>query len=260
MAEPEQPPQEPAAEEKKEPEPAKEPEAAKEPEPAKEPEAAKAPEEKLEKVEEEKEGDKEKAEGEEEEGDEEEEEEEEDDEEEEEESSEEDTTAAEAAAAKQKSMSKFNLLHEFIEQTNRFLIQFDELVEKRDQHKSLYLAHVNPLRERLVTLLLRFIQNELPRDDYLYKHIKCCEEEPLNNEEFAEHYEEVHKKDDESKSFSEISSIDDFQHTCNHYIAEGKVVNVDLLFKLRRLLRKSNTALGGVMLDTSDAIKASMDK
>lgn len=258
MAEPEtekeaQPTAEPVVEEKKEPEEKKEAEEKKE------------PEEKLEKVEEEKEEDKKEEEGEEE-GDGEEEDggedEEEEEEEEEEESSEDEAIAAavaEAAAKKQKSKAIFNHLHAFLKQTNSFLTQFDDLTEKRDQHKTLYLAHVNPLRESLVALLLRYMQNELPRDDYLYKHIKCCEEGPLNNEEFAEHYEEVHKKDDEGKSLPEISAIDDYHQICKDYYAEGIVVNVDLLYKLRRLLRKSNTALGGVILDTSEAILHSMD-
>lgn len=174
----------------------------------------------------------------------------------EEESSEEEAPVA----VKAKPKSKFILLHEFIRETDKFLARFDDLVENRDQQKTLYLARTNPLRETLVTLLLRFIQNELPRDDYLYKHIKCCDEEPLNNEEFAEHYEEAHKKDDEGKTSPELDAIGAYNDVCKFYIAEGKVVNVDLLFKLRRLLRKTNTVMGAVLLDTSDAIAAQMIK
>ncbi|EAT37891.1 AAEL010180-PA [Aedes aegypti] len=181
---------------------------------------------------------------------------------EEEESSEEEAPPAPQPApkSKEKAKSKFVLLHEFIRETDNFLARFDDLVENRDQQKTLYMARTNPLRETLVTLLLRFIQNELPRDDYLYKHIKCCDEEPLNNEEFAEHYEEAHKKDDEGKTSPELDAITAYNEVCKFYIAEGKVVNVDLLFKLRRLLRKTNTVMGGVLLDTTEAIAAQMKK
>lgn len=169
-------------------------------------------------------------------------------------------SSEEELPVKEKPMAKFTLMHEFIKETDNFLARFDDLVENRNQQKTLYLARTNPLRETLVALLLRFIQNELPRDDYLYKHIKCCDEEPLNNEEFAEHYEEAHKKDDEGKSTPELDAISAYHDVCKFYIAEGKIVNVDLLFKLRRLLRKSNTVMGGVILDTSEAIAAQMKK
>lgn len=183
----------------------------------------------------------------------------EDAEEEEEEEEEEESSEEEEPVVKPPEKPKpYAMMHEFVRETENFLARFDELVEKRNEQKTLYLARTNPMRESLVALLLRFIQNELPRDDYLYKHILCCGDEPLNNEEFAEHYEEAHKKDDEGKSSPELDVIAAYNDTLRAYIAEGKVVNVDLLFKLRRLLRKSNTVMGGVLLDTTDAIAAQM--
>lgn len=62
----------------------------------------------------------------------------------------------------------------FLAETNKFLLMYDDLVENKDKHKSVFLCAVNELRERLVTLLQRYILHTMVKEDFLYKHIVCC--------------------------------------------------------------------------------------
>ncbi|EDS35021.1 conserved hypothetical protein [Culex quinquefasciatus] len=142
-------------------------------------------------------------------------------------------------------INKFELLHEFEKKTEDYLNNFDDLVENRARCRSMYLKLLNPLRESIVALLLRYIQNDLPRDDYLYQHIKCCDEtpEPLNREDFEAHYKEVHKQANKGIELLEEPIIKDYHRAVKMYLARGVVSNVELMFKLRRLLRKTNTVL-----------------
>ncbi|XP_055642882.1 uncharacterized protein LOC129779431 [Toxorhynchites rutilus septentrionalis] len=139
--------------------------------------------------------------------------------------------------------TKFELYHEFIQVTKDFLNQYDRMVENRTKYRTLYLVHLNRFRGTLITLLHQFILNQLPRDDYLYQHIKCCGEEMLNNEEFAVHYKEAHRKADKVISLPEMDEIRAYHKACKRYIRDGRVVNDKLLLLLRRLLRKTNTIL-----------------
>uniref|UniRef100_A0A182J2D8 Uncharacterized protein n=1 Tax=Anopheles atroparvus TaxID=41427 RepID=A0A182J2D8_ANOAO len=146
-----------------------------------------------------------------------------------------------------KGISTFARLKMFLEETNKFLGDFDDLVEGRDKHKSVYLCTVNALRELLVTLLHRYILHTMVKEDFLYKHIKCCDEsdELMNTEEFDEHYEEAHKDADKGVSLPELSTIQEYTQAVQEYIELGKAMNNDLIFSLKRLLRKSNTVLAG---------------
>ncbi|XP_052866041.1 uncharacterized protein LOC128272301 [Anopheles cruzii] len=144
-------------------------------------------------------------------------------------------------------LSTFERLKLFLIDTNHFLGEYDDLVEPKEQHKSIILRTVNELRDLLVALLQRYILHTMVKEDFLYKHIKCCGEEDvlLNTEEFDEHYEEVHKEGDSAVSLPELATIQQYTECVRTYIALGKAVNNDLLFSLKRLLRKSNSVLAG---------------
>ncbi|XP_058818081.1 uncharacterized protein LOC131681342 [Topomyia yanbarensis] len=139
----------------------------------------------------------------------------------------------------------FELLHEFIRKTNEFLNQYNDMVENRMQHRTLWLKRLSPLREALVTFLIRYMQNQLPRDDYLYVHIKCCGDERINKEDFAKHYTVTHKKADADVTVPEMQPLIAYYKSLRKYQINGRVVNEDLLFAMRRLLRKTNMILGG---------------
>lgn len=154
---------------------------------------------------------------------------------------------SEPEEAPEPTVSPFARLKSFLEETNKFLGGFDDLVEGRDKNKSIYLVTVNELRELLVALLHRYILHTMVREDFLYKHIKCCgdSEELLNTEEFDEHYEEAHKDADKAISLPELTTIREYTQAVKEYIELGKAMNNDLIFSLKRLLRKSNTVLAG---------------
>ncbi|XP_053670818.1 uncharacterized protein LOC128721120 [Anopheles nili] len=144
-------------------------------------------------------------------------------------------------------ITTFDRLKLFLEETNNFLGKYDDLVEGKDKHKSVYLHTVNELREPLVTLLQRYILHTMVREDFLYKHIVCCGEPDaaLNTEEFEEHYEEVHKEADKAISQPGLDEIRAYTDSVKTYIELGKAMNNDLIFSLKRLLRKSNSVLAG---------------
>uniref|UniRef100_A0A182QCU2 Uncharacterized protein n=1 Tax=Anopheles farauti TaxID=69004 RepID=A0A182QCU2_9DIPT len=145
-------------------------------------------------------------------------------------------------------MGPFERLKLFLAETNQFLGKFDDLVEGRDKHKSVCLNTVNELRELLVVLLQRYILHTMVREDFLYKHIVCCggeEAEAMNTEEFDEHYQEVHKDADKAVSVPELAVIQAYTEEVRTYIELGKAMNNDLIFSLKRLLRKSNSVLAG---------------
>uniref|UniRef100_A0A240PPP0 Uncharacterized protein n=1 Tax=Anopheles epiroticus TaxID=199890 RepID=A0A240PPP0_9DIPT len=145
-------------------------------------------------------------------------------------------------------ISTFERLKLFLAETNRFLGLYDDLVENKDKHKSVYLSAVNELRERLVTLLQRYILHTMVKEDFLYKHIVCCggeDSEAMNTEEFDEHYEEVHSEADKAVSLPELDEIRAYSTEVKTYIDLGKAMNNDLIFSLKRLLRKSNSVLAG---------------
>lgn len=144
-------------------------------------------------------------------------------------------------------ISTFARLKKFLADTNKFLEKYDDLVENKDKHKSVFLNTVNELRELLVTLLQRYILHTMVKEDFLYKHIVCCGEDPpaMNTEEFDEHYEEVHKEADKAISLPELDEIRAFSAEVKTYIELGKAMNNDLIFSLKRLLRKSNSVLAG---------------
>ncbi|XP_050100273.1 uncharacterized protein LOC126580957 [Anopheles aquasalis] len=144
-------------------------------------------------------------------------------------------------------ISPFERLKQFLAETNNFLNQYDDLVQGREKHKSIYLRTVNELRERLVVLLHRYILHTMVKEDFLYKHIICCgeEAEALNTEEFDEHYEAVHKDADKAISLPELAIIQQYSDSVQTYIEQGKAMNNDLIFSLKRLLRKSNSVLAG---------------
>uniref|UniRef100_A0A240PLQ2 Uncharacterized protein n=1 Tax=Anopheles christyi TaxID=43041 RepID=A0A240PLQ2_9DIPT len=145
-------------------------------------------------------------------------------------------------------ISTFERLKRFLAETNKFLLMYDDLVENRDKHKSVYLCAVNELRERLVTLLHRYILHTMVKEDFLYKHIVCCggeDAEAMNTEEFDEHYEEVHSEADKNVSLPELDEIRAYSTEVKTYIELGKAMNNDLIFSLKRLLRKSNSVLAG---------------
>ncbi|XP_058119630.1 uncharacterized protein LOC131284814 [Anopheles ziemanni] len=154
---------------------------------------------------------------------------------------------SEPEEAAEPAVSPFARLKSFLEETNKFLGGFDDLVEGRDKHKSIYLCTVNELRELLVALLHRYILHTMVREDFLYKHIKCCgeSEELLNTEEFDEHYQEAHKDADKAITLPELAAIQEYTQAVKEYIELGKAMNNDLIFSLKRLLRKSNTVLAG---------------
>uniref|UniRef100_A0A182MDX0 Uncharacterized protein n=1 Tax=Anopheles culicifacies TaxID=139723 RepID=A0A182MDX0_9DIPT len=144
-------------------------------------------------------------------------------------------------------ITTFERLKLFLAETNNFLGKYDDLVENKDKHKSVFLHTVNELREPLVTLLQRYILHTMVREDFLYKHIVCCGEDPqaMNTEEFDEHYEEVHKEADKAVSLPELDQIRAYTDEVKTYIELGKAMNNDLIFSLKRLLRKSNSVLAG---------------
>lgn len=147
--------------------------------------------------------------------------------------------------------TKFEIMHEFFRTTDVFMNQFDEMVANRGKCRSVYLKNLNPLRDSLVELLHRFGQftrNWLPHDDKIQEHIKCCGEQEhlFNSDEFEEHYEEVHEKDNEAVVIPETEIMEAYQQAVEDYIAEGVVVNDELMYRLRRILRKSNLVLTGV--------------
>lgn len=144
-------------------------------------------------------------------------------------------------------ISTFARLKQFLADTNKFLGKYDDLVENKDKHKSVYLNTVNELRELLVTLLQRYILHTMVKEDFLYKHIVCCGEDPqaMNTEEFDEHYEEVHSAADKAVSLPELDEIRAYTAEVKTYIELGKAMNNDLIFSLKRLLRKSNSVLAG---------------
>ncbi|XP_050071209.1 uncharacterized protein LOC126559138 [Anopheles maculipalpis] len=144
-------------------------------------------------------------------------------------------------------ISTFARLKQFLAETNSFLGKYDDLVENKDKHKSVYLNTVNELRELLVTLLQRYILHTMVREDFLYKHIVCCGEDPqaMNTEEFDEHYAEVHSEADKAISLPELDEIRAYTAEVKTYIELGKAMNNDLIFSLKRLLRKSNSVLAG---------------
>lgn len=147
--------------------------------------------------------------------------------------------------------TKFDLLHEFFRVTDEFMLQFDEMVANRGKCRSVYLKNLNPLRDSLVELLHRFGQftrNWLPHEDKNREHIKCCGEQEhlFSTEEFEAHYEEVHEEDDEKVVIPEQEIMEAYQEAIEDYISEGVVVNDELMYRLRRILRKSNLVLTGV--------------
>ncbi|XP_041765315.1 uncharacterized protein LOC121590038 [Anopheles merus] len=145
-------------------------------------------------------------------------------------------------------ISTFERLKLFLAETNKFLLMYDDLVENKDKHKSVFLCAVNELRERLVTLLQRYILHTMVKEDFLYKHIVCCggeDAEAINTEEFEEHYQEVHSESDKAISLPELDEIRAYSAEVKTYIELGKAMNNDLIFSLKRLLRKSNSVLAG---------------
>ncbi|XP_058454529.1 uncharacterized protein LOC131432336 [Malaya genurostris] len=139
--------------------------------------------------------------------------------------------------------TKFELLHEFMQKTNDFLSQYDDLMENRKPNRSLWISRLSALRELLIALLHQFILNQLPRDDYLCIHIKCCGDKLMNKEDFVEHYQEAHSKANVNAAGPELETVVAYYKSVKLYKIHGRVVNKELLFMLRRLLRKTNTIL-----------------